>query len=111
GVREIGLVLDDQHAHAPMLDRVRIAGVSKIADVGATRRFLESRHGLARAGTNAVRPDPDSQALRRELADPPRDRSRPGLSVALFFGGREPGGPRGAAQHRLARPRPGRDPD
>ena len=43
GLRHVGLVLDDQHAHAPMLEPARIVGVSKTAYAPATPRSLDWR--------------------------------------------------------------------
>ena len=41
GLRHVGLVLDDQHAHAPMLEPAPIVGVSKTTYVVATPRCLD----------------------------------------------------------------------
>ena len=38
GLRHVGLVLDDQHTHAPMLEPARFVGISKTGYVPATAR-------------------------------------------------------------------------
>jgi hypothetical protein len=76
--RHIGLVLDQQHAHAPMLEPAPIVGISKGTYLRATRRRLEWRHGPQPASTNNTRSDTGSQDPRRQHARR-RRRDRRGL--------------------------------
>src|SRR3954470_24004755 len=66
-----------------MLERARIAGVSKTTYVPATPRCLEWRHDLPRTSTIDNAADSDSQEPRRRPARRHRgDRRRPRLPVA-----------------------------
>ena len=76
----IGLVLNEQHAHARCYEPAHIAGVSKTAYVLATPRRLQWRRDLQRASTNSTPPDPDSQDPGRRPARRSRGGRRPRLS-------------------------------
>ena len=83
GVRHVGLVLDDQHAHAPMLELAHIVGVSKTAYVLATPRCLQWRCDLQQTSTNNDPSDADSQDPCSRPAGRHRgDRRSPRLPVA-----------------------------
>src|SRR4029450_5063570 len=56
----VGLVLDDQHTHAPMLEPACIAGISKTRYVPATPRRPDCARALSRAGTSNVPAGSDS---------------------------------------------------
>ena len=59
GLRQQGFVLDQQHAHAPMLGPAHIVGVSKTAYARATRPRSRWRRDLQATSTNRVLPDSD----------------------------------------------------
>ncbi len=90
GFRHIGLVLDDQHAHAPMLEPPRIVGVSKTTYVLATPRSLDWMRG-PKPDEHEQRPvgfdsqDPCRRRARRHRGDR-RSRRLPAAGV-LFLGG------------------------
>ena len=91
GFRHVGLILDDQNSHAPMLEPAHIVGISRIRYVPATPGCLEWRHGLQQTGTNDRRSDPDSQGSCRR--SPTRDRCdrrspRPPVPGGLVLDGR-----------------------
>ena len=48
GVRHVGLVLNEQHTHAPMLGPAHIVGISKTTYAPATPRRLQWRRDLQR---------------------------------------------------------------
>src|SRR5205823_1572520 len=83
-----GLVLDDQHAHAPMLEPARIGGISKIAYKPATPRWAGWTRGPREAGTNRLQvgvqgpTGPDPQGPRCGPAAGHRGSRRPRLPVA-----------------------------
>ena len=52
GFRHVGLVLDEQHTHAPMLEPAHIAGISKTGYAPATPRSLQWGHGLTPRSTS-----------------------------------------------------------
>src|SRR6185437_4394737 len=77
----VGLVLDDQHAHAPMLEPACFVGISKTGYGPETRRFLEWRHDVPPTGPNEDAPD-----LRDPVRRPARgDRGRPRLPAAAVL--------------------------
>jgi hypothetical protein len=83
GFRHIGLVLNEQHAHAPMLEPAHIVAVSKTSYVPATPRCLDWTRDLRRTSTDDDPSDPDAQDPRRRPARPPRgDRRSPRLPLA-----------------------------
>src|SRR5439155_13520203 len=65
GFSHVWLVLDDQYAHARMLEGARIAGVSKNRYALATPRWEGWRRGLWKTSANDVPSDSDSQDTRR----------------------------------------------
>src|SRR6188768_4166572 len=90
GVRHIGLVLDDQHPHAPMVEPAHIVGISKTAYVLATPRCLEWRRDPPRTSTTGDPSDSDSldpcrRPARRRRGD---RRPRPPVAGVLVLDGR-----------------------
>ena len=78
GLGHVGLVLDEQHTHAPMLEPAHIVGVSKIAYAPATPRSLLWGRAPQTTSTQNDTSDPDSQeACRRRARRRRGDRRSP----------------------------------
>src|SRR2546421_4766207 len=121
GFRHQGLVLHDQHAHPPMLERAHIAGISKTAYRPATPRWAGWTRGSQQARTNRLPvglhdpSDPDSQSPRRDPAAGRRGDRRTWLPSARVlvpwrrFADRAPRiAWKSGSRHGLAGVRPGR---